>query len=151
VQSLKTKFNLNLSNSLKARTKGCLSSICCSFYTLHGKQAVKPCVPYCNILYNQKDATLHSLFYVETAQHVSTGTPPIIRSANNCIYSIWSLSHSYCYLLLSWKRWNRFECVVDGVSHPQHTQTGSNSSTIAADSSNCVTNTRCCRYSYLRS
>jgi len=24
--------------------------------------------------------------------------PPIFRSANNCIYSIWYLSHSYCYL-----------------------------------------------------
>ena len=24
--------------------------------------------------------------------------PPIIRSANDCIYSIWSLSDSYCYL-----------------------------------------------------
>jgi hypothetical protein len=32
-----------------------------------------------------------------------------------------------------------------------HTQTGSNSSTIAADSSNGVTNTRCCRYSCMRS
>ena len=38
--------------------------------------------------------------------------PPIIRSAYNCIYSIWYLSHRYCY---------------------------SNSSTIAADSSNGVT------------
>jgi hypothetical protein len=36
---------------------------------------------------------------------------------------------------------------VGGVRHPQHTQTGSNYSTIAADSSNGVTNTRCCRYS----
>ena len=35
--------------------------------------------------------------------------PPIIRSANNCIYSIWYLSHRYCYLPLSWKRWNWFE------------------------------------------
>jgi hypothetical protein len=26
--------------------------------------------------------------------------PPIIRSANNCIYSIWYLSHHYCYLPL---------------------------------------------------
>jgi hypothetical protein len=31
---------------------------------------------------------------------------PIIRSAYNCIYSIWYLSHRYCYLLLSWKCWN---------------------------------------------
>jgi len=40
---------------------------------------------------------------------------------------------------------------VGGVRHPQHTQTGSNSSTLAADSSNGVTKTRCCRYSCLRS
>jgi len=26
---------------------------------------------------------------------------PIIRSANNCIYRIWYLSHRYCYLPLS--------------------------------------------------
>ena len=76
---------------------------------------------------------------------------PIIRRAYNCIYSIWYLSHRYCYLLLSWKSWNWFECAVGGVRHPQHTQTGSNSSTIAADSSNGVTNTRCCRYSCMRS
>jgi hypothetical protein len=42
-------------------------------------------------------------------------------------------------------------CVCVCVRHPQHTQTGSNSSTIAADSSNGVTNTRCCRYSCMRS
>jgi hypothetical protein len=48
--------------------------------------------------------------------------PPIIRSAFNCIYSIWYLSHRYCYLPLSWKSWNSFECAVGGVRHPQHTQ-----------------------------
>ena len=48
---------------------------------------------------------------------------PIIRSANNCIYSIWYLSHRYCYLALSWKSLNWFECAVGGVRHPQHTQT----------------------------
>jgi hypothetical protein len=77
--------------------------------------------------------------------------PPIIRSACNCIYSIWYLLHRYCYLPLSWKSWNRFECSVAGVRHPQHTQTGSNSSTIAADSSNGVTNTRCFICSCMRS
>ena len=41
--------------------------------------------------------------------------PPIIRSACNCIYSIWYLSHRYCYLLLSWKSWNWFECAVGGI------------------------------------
>ena len=65
---------------------------------------------------------------------------PIIMSANNCIYSIWYLSHRYCYLPLSWKSWNWFECALVGVRHPQHTQTGSNSSTIAAGSSNGVAN-----------
>jgi len=102
-------------------------------------------------------------------------TPPIIRRANNCIYSVWYLSHRYCYLPPSWKSWNRFECDVGGVSHPQHTQTtvstasgtchtvtaglrhpqptqtGSNSSTIAAGSNNGVANNRCCRFSCLRS
>jgi hypothetical protein len=77
--------------------------------------------------------------------------PFIIRSAYNCMYSIWYLSHRYCYLPLSWKSWNRFECAVGGVRHPQHTQTGSKSPTIVADSSNGVTNTRCYRYSCMRS
>jgi hypothetical protein len=43
--------------------------------------------------------------------------PPIIRSVYNCIYSIWYLSHRYCYLPLSWKSWNRFECAVGGVTN----------------------------------
>jgi hypothetical protein len=42
--------------------------------------------------------------------------PPIIRRTYDCIYSIWYLSHRYCYLPLSWKSWNRFECTVCGVS-----------------------------------
>jgi hypothetical protein len=40
---------------------------------------------------------------------------PIIKSANNCIYSIWYLSHRYCYLPLSWNSWNWCECAVAGV------------------------------------
>jgi hypothetical protein len=45
--------------------------------------------------------------------------PPIIRSAYNCSYSICYLSHRYCYLPLSWKSWNRFECAVGGsFLHP---------------------------------
>jgi len=42
--------------------------------------------------------------------------PPIIRCANSCIYSIWYLSHRYCYLPLSWKSRNWSECVVGGVA-----------------------------------
>ena len=58
--------------------------------------------------------------------------PPTIRSTYNCIYSIWYLSHRYCYLLLLWKSWNRFECAVGGVRvcapvggwryHPKHVE-----------------------------
>jgi hypothetical protein len=44
-----------------------------------------------------------------------------------------------------------FVCAVGGVRHPQHTQTSSNSSTTATDSSNGETNTRWCRYSCIRS
>ena len=47
--------------------------------------------------------------------------PPIIRSAYKCIYSIWYLSDRYCYLPL------------------------------AAGRINGLTNTRCCRYSCMRS
>jgi hypothetical protein len=43
--------------------------------------------------------------------------PPIIRSSYTCTYSIWYLSHRYCYLPLSWKSWNRFECAVGDVRH----------------------------------
>jgi hypothetical protein len=44
-----------------------------------------------------------------------------------------------------------YPIAVKYVRHPQHTQTGCNSSTIAADSSNDMTDTRCCRYSSMRS
>jgi hypothetical protein len=35
--------------------------------------------------------------------------PPNFRSAYNCIYSIWYLSHRYCYLPLSWNSWSRWQ------------------------------------------
>ena len=49
------------------------------------------------------------------------------------------------------KSFSQFFIFSSAVRHPQHTQTGSNSSTIAADSSNGVTNIRCCRYSCMLS
>jgi len=62
------------------------------------------------LIYIQQDATLHSLFYPETALHVSGGTSTQHQTTNNCIYSIWYFSRRYCYLPLSWKSWNWFEC-----------------------------------------
>jgi hypothetical protein len=104
------------------------------------------------LIYIQQDATLHSLFYLETALHVSGCTSTHhqerkqlylllllpaamrhIRSANNCIYC-------YCYLPL---------CGTSGTQTTVSTVTAT--CRYAADSSNGVTNTRCCRYSCLRS
>jgi hypothetical protein len=53
--------------------------------------------------------------YLKTALHVSGGTSTHHQERINCIYSIWYLSQRYCYLPLSWKSWNRFECAVGGV------------------------------------
>jgi hypothetical protein len=87
--------------------------------------------------------------HLETALHVSGGTSTHHQERIH-LY----LQHMVFVtplLLSATISWNRFECAVGGLHHPQHTQTGSNSSTIAADSSNGVTNTRCCRYSCMRS
>jgi hypothetical protein len=67
-------------------------------------------------IYIQQDATLHSLFISGNWSYMfRVVLPPIIRSAYNCVHSIWYLSHRYCYLSLSWKSWNWFECAVGGV------------------------------------
>jgi len=92
------------------------------------------------LIYIQQRCNITQFIYIWKPLYIfRVVPPPIIRSANNCIYSIWYLSHRYCYLLC----W--FECAVGGVRHPQHTQTST------ADSNNGVTNTRYCRYSCLRS
>ena len=98
-----------------------LNPICHSLILLGDLTFLGPCiVSIFQYIFNKMQ--LYTVYlYLETALHVSGGTSPIIRSAYNCIYSIWYLSHRYCYLLLSWKSWNRFECVVGGVHHPQHT------------------------------
>jgi hypothetical protein len=76
---------------------------------------------YSNI-YIQQDATLHSLFYLETALHVS-GVTTTHHQERKQMY----LQHLVFVTPL----------LLPAV--------------IAADSSNGVTNTRCCRYSCLRS
>src|SRR5215475_9474928 len=87
--------------------------------------------------------------YQETALHVLGGTSTYHQERIQLYLQ--HLVFVTPLLLSAAISWNRFECAVGGVCHPQHTQTGSNSSTIAADSSNGVTNTRCCRYSCMRS
>jgi hypothetical protein len=53
---------------------------------------------YSNI---QQDAMLHSLFYLETALHVSGGA--ITHYQEHKELYLQHLSHRYCYLPLSWK------------------------------------------------
>jgi len=78
-----------------------------------------------NILIISNKMQRYTVYFIWKLLYMFRVIPsPIIRSANNCIW---------------------FECAVGGVRNPQHTQTSSNYSTIAADSSNGVTNTRCCR------
>ena len=103
------------------------------------------------LIYIQPDAGLHSLFYLETDLHVSGGTSTHHQERKQLCLQYLVFVTPYCYLPLSWKSWNLSECAVGGVRHPQHTQTGSSSSTIAAGSSKGVTNTRYCRHSCLRS
>ena len=71
-------------------------------------------------IYIEQDATLHSLFYLETALHVSGGTATHHQERKQ-LY----LQHLVFVRLLP--------------------------TAIAAGSSNGLTNTRCCRYSCLRS
>jgi len=64
------------------------------------------------VIYIQQDER-YTVYFIWKLLYIFRVVPrPIIRSANNCIYSIWYLSRRYCYLLLSWKSWNWFECVV---------------------------------------
>jgi len=44
---------------------------------------------------------LYTVYFIWKPLHMfRVVPPPIFRSANNCIYSIWYLSHRYCYLPL---------------------------------------------------
>ena len=86
------------------------------------------------LIYVQQDATPHSLFYLETALHVSGGTtthhqerkqlylqhlvfvtpllqPAAIVDLQHLVF-VTPLLLPACYLPLSWKSWNCFESAV---------------------------------------
>jgi hypothetical protein len=97
--------------------------------------------------YIQQDATLHSLFISGNCStcfgwyfHPSSGAHTTVSKASG-----------NCHTVTAICRYRGRVGIVGGVRHPQHTQTSSNSSPIAADSSNVVTITRCFRYSCMRS
>jgi len=106
----------------------------------------------------------HSWCFLDHTQwRITVGRTPLDECTSHRVYLIWQLLYMfraslspifrstkqlrlqhlvtvtpYCCLLLSWKSWNWFECVVGGVliwstRHLHHTQISSNSSTIAAD------------------
>ena len=64
-----------------------------------------------------------SLFYLTTAPNVSGVTITHLQEHKTTVTTASGNRYTVCYLLLSWKSWNRFECVVGGVRHPQHNQT----------------------------
>jgi len=88
------------------------------------------------LIYVQQDATLHSLFYLETALHDSGGTITHHQERKQ-LY----LQHLVFVTPLL------LPAAILGVLE---VLCSSNSPAIPADSSNGVTNTRCCRYSCLR-
>jgi len=95
-----------------------------------------PCIVMIGILiYIQQDATLHSLFYLETALHVSGGTSTHHQERKQLyVHHLVFVTPS----LLSAAIVGELLC-------------SSNSATTVAGSNNGVTNTRYCRYSCLRS
>jgi hypothetical protein len=131
-------FNLRRINPLNAE----LNSICHLLVLLGDLTFMGPCIVsiFQYTRYTQQDEKLHSLFISGSALHVSGGTSTHHQERIQ-LY----LQHLVFVTPLTavWR--------TSGLRHPQHTQTGSNSSTIASDSSKGVTNTRCCRYSCMRS
>jgi len=103
---------LPLSNSAQPRLeKHCFVRQVASVFNVQGSVHHKYIQIY---VYIQQDATLHSLFISGKLLYMfRVVSPPIIRSTNNCIYSIWYLSNRYCYLPLSWKSWGSSDSFPD--------------------------------------
>jgi hypothetical protein len=69
-------------------------------------------------IYIQQHATFTQFIYIWRLLYMFRVVPPlIIRSVYNCIYSIWYLSHRYCYLLLSWRSWKLTTGILSSDLH----------------------------------
>ena len=99
------------------------------------------------LIYIQQDATLHSVFYLESALHVSGGTTTHHQESKQLYLQHLVFVTPLLLSALSWKSWNWFEYAVHNTAHSNQFHLFHDS----ADISNVVTNTRCCRYSCLRS
>jgi hypothetical protein len=129
-----------------------LNPICHLLVLLGDYTFMGPCIvnifQYTRISNKMQRYTVY--LYLETTLHVSGGT----TTHHQELIQLY-LQHLVFVtpLLLSAAIVEELEpvWVCCGWRKPQHTQTGSNSAKIAVDSSNIVTNTRCCRYSCMRS
>jgi hypothetical protein len=79
------------------------------------------------VVYNSnKMHKSQNLFNLTTALHASGVTITHLQEHKTTVTTASGNRYTYCCLLLWWKSWNRFECVVGGLRHPQHTQTDNN-------------------------
>ena len=131
---------MNIFNPLNAK----LNPICHLLVLLGDLTFMGPCIVSIFRYLSNKMQRYTVYLYLETALHVSGGTTthhqdriqlylqhlvfvtPLLLSTAivEDLELVWvCCGWRYCYLPLSWKSWNRFECAVGGVRHPQHTQT----------------------------
>jgi hypothetical protein len=129
-----------------------------NIHNLSFKRCIKSHMPFANIIrrfnvhgpvhhkhipiYIQKDATVHSLFISGNCStcfgwyfHPSSGAHTTVSTASGIC------QHRYCYLPLSWKSWNWFECAVGGtcIQGRRHLVTAATSVQSCAYRSLCVT------------
>jgi hypothetical protein len=75
------------------------------------------------LIYVQQDATLHSIFYQETALHVSGGTSTHHQEGKQLYLHHLVLVTPLLLPAAIVEELEQFECAVGGLRHPQHTQT----------------------------
>jgi hypothetical protein len=82
-----------------------LNSICHLLILLGDLKFRGPCILSIFQYISNKMQRYTVYLYLETALHVSRGTSTHHQARIQRYYSIWYLSHRYCYLPLSWKSW----------------------------------------------
>ena len=115
----------------------------CQFTTLHQQLTCFQINSFTIPNYNQQDAKFLGLFISTDAVHVSGGSSAL-HQEHTTVHTASGIVKQYCCLLLSWMRWNTVYVIQVCWHIPCYI-----SSTIAAGSSNGLTNTWSCMYSYV--